>query len=197
MKSENKELTVLKGQVSKLENKASTVTIESKEDYAQAVDLVAKLKAFNSELTQKKESITKPLNQALNNARDLFRPIEAQFNEAEGILKGKLLAYHKEAAEKTRAEEAKIAKRLEDGNIKLETAEKKMDAVERVEETTRGKVGEVQIRTIKKVRIVDAALLPREYLVPDMVAIRRDALKGVTIQGAEVYEEETVAAGSF
>ena len=79
----------------------------------------------------------------------------------------------------------------------MTTAANKMEQVERVEPTTFGKVGEVQIRKIKKVRISDEALLPRQYLVPDMVAIRKDALAGVSIAGVEVYEDESIAATTF
>jgi hypothetical protein len=63
-----------------------------------------------------------------------------------------------------------------------------------VENTTRGNIGEVQVRKIRKVRIVDAALLPREYLIPNEVVIRRDALGGKQIPGVEIYDEEVIAA---
>ncbi len=195
---EQKELTVLKGQVSKLENQAQAVTIGTQEEYAAAADLIAKLKETGSIIKTKKESITKPLMEALNNARDLFKPIEQQFTNAEGIIKTKILDYKRKVDEEARAKEAKIAADLESGKIKkLETAEKKIEKIDRVETTTRGNVGEVQIRKVKKVRIVDAAILPREYLIPDNVAIRRDALGGKAIPGVEVYEEEQVAAGRF
>ena len=45
-------------------------------------------------------------------------------------------------------------------------------------------------RAEKKVKEKD---LPREYLIPDMVKIRRDALTGVKIAGVEVREVKTVA----
>lgn len=198
MQIDTKELTVLKGQISKLENQAQSVTIETQDDYTGAVDLVSKLKEAGKAIKDKKETITKPLNEALKNARDLFRPIEEQFDSAEAIIKRKLLDYKKKVDEEARAKEAKIAADLESGKIKkIETAEKKMESIERVESTTRGKVGEVQIRKIKKVRITNEILIPREYLVPDQVAIRRDALAGKEIPGVEVYEEESIAAGTY
>jgi hypothetical protein len=193
-----KELAPLKAQVTKLETQANSITITTPEEYAAAADIVAKLKETGSSIKAKKESITKPLNEALRNARELFAPIEEQFTKAEAIVKQKLLAYKRKIDDEARAKEAKIAADLESGKIKkLETAEKKMDSIERVDTTTRGKVGEVQIRKVKKVRITSEADIPREYLVPDMVAIRRDALAGKQIAGVEVYEEETVAAGRY
>ncbi len=194
MQTETKELTVLKGQVSKLENQATAVTIATQEEYTQAVDLVSKLKETGSKIKASKESITKPLMEALNNARDLFKPIEQQFANAEAIIKTKLLDYKRKKDAEAREAEDKIAKKVESGRMRLDTAETKLDNIERVDNTTRGNVGEVQVRKIKKVRIIDEAALPREYLIPDQVAIRRDALGGKAIPGVEVYEEETIAA---
>ena len=191
---DTKELTPIKAQVSKLENQANAVSIESQEGYESAIDLVSKLKETGSEIKYKKESITKPLNEALRNVRDMFRPIEDQFANAERIIKNKLLDYKRKKDEEARAEEARVAARVAKGTMKLETAEKKMDSIERVENTTRGKVGQVQIKKIRKVRVTDENAIPRKYLVPDMVVIRQDALGGVEIPGIEVYEEESIAA---
>ena len=194
---ETKDLAPIKAQVSKLENQALAVAIETQEEYEKAVDIVSKLKATGSEIKNKKESLTKPLNEALRSARELFKPIEDQFDNAERIIKDKLLAYKRKKDEEARAEEAKIAAKVASGKLKLETAEKKMDAVERVENTTRGKVGQVQIKRIRKVRITDQNAVPRKYLVPDMVMIRQDALGGIEIPGVEIYEEESIAAGTY
>ena len=194
MEIETKELTVLKGQVSKLENQAEAVTIATQADYVNTIDLVSKLKETGKLIKDKKESITKPLNEALRNARDLFAPIEDQFIKAEAIVKTKLLDYKRMKDAEARTEEAKIVARVEKGTLKLETAEKKLDTIERIDTTTRGAVGIVQIRKIRKVRIVDESLIPREYLKPDEVAIRKDALNGKTIPGVVIEEEEVIAA---
>lgn len=197
MEIETKELSILKGQVSKLENQANAVAIETQEDYAKTADLISKLKETGNLLKIKKESITKPLNEALRNARNLFAPIEEQFEKAEIIIKSKILAYKRKVDEEARIKEARIAAQLESGRIKLETAERKIETIDRIETTTRGKIGEIQVRKVKKVRIINAALIPREYLEPNMVAIRRDSLAGKAINGIEIYEEESVAAGTF
>lgn len=193
----SQELIALKSQGTKLENRAQQVTIKEQADYLEAIDIVAKLKDYGSTIKSKKESITKPLNDALKNVKTLFAPLEEQLIKAEAIIKVKLLGYKQQKDEEARLAEQKIAEKVEAGRLKLETAEKKLDNIERVETTTRGNIGEVQIRKIKKVRIIDEALLPREYLEPNLVAIRRDALGGKQIPGTEVYDEEIVAAGNY
>jgi len=197
MEVDKKELTVMKTFITKLENQANTIVIEDDAGHRQAVDLVATLKETGSRIKNKKESITKPLNEALRNVRDMFRPIEDQFSSAESIIKGKLLDYTRKVNEEARKKEEALAKRVEKGTMKMETAEKKLDTIERVDNTTKGDVGKVSIKKIKKVRIADESKLPREYLVPDMVLIRKDALGGKEIPGVEIYEEETLAASSY
>lgn len=190
---QTKELATLKTQVTKLEDQVNTLSVTSPDEYKSAIDIVSKLKETGSTIKNKKESITKPLNEALKNARDLFRPIEDQFKQAEMIIKGKMLDYKRKVDEEARKKEEQIAKRVEKGTLKLETAERKIDEVQRIDQTTKSDIGEVQVRKVKKVRITDETKIPREYLVPDMVKIRREALGGKEITGVEVYEDETMA----
>ena len=180
-----------------MEAEAVGLVIETKEEYKAAVDLVFRLKEKGSKIKNIKESVTKPLNEALRNYRALFAPAEERQEKIEEIVKGKILAHKRKVDELARQEELKIANRVEKGTMRLDTAEKKIENIVRVEQTTRGYVGEVQIRKIKKVRITNEANIPREYLVPDMVAIRRDALGGKEIPGVEVFEEEGIAAGKI
>jgi len=213
---DSKELTILKGTVTKLQNKANEIVINDSETLAQAVDIVAKLKESGTNLKTLKESITKPLNEALKNARGMFAPVEEDHEKAEALVKRKILDYKQEQDRIAREKEAEIARKLaeekakldakvEAGEIteekadatfgkKIEKAEEKIDNIDRVENTTQGKVGVVQVRKIKKVRITDENAIPRSYLKVDEVAVRRDALSGIQIPGVEVYEEEQLAS---
>jgi hypothetical protein len=214
MPIEQKELIALKGQVSKLENQANQVTITTPEENALATNLKAKLKETGQTIKARKEEITKPLNAALKSARDLFAPIEAQFEAAENIVGRKLLVYKQKIDADNRAKEKAIADKIEADRIKLEEevaagkiseeqaarklevkmekAEEKVDNLEQVNKTTSTMHGKVTFRITRKVRIINQSLVPAEYLVVDMVAVRRDALAGKQIAGVEVYEEESV-----
>lgn len=211
-----KELSVLKSAVTRLQNSANELIIASPEDYAKGADIIAKLKESGSKIKEIKESITKPLNDALKNTREMFKPIEMDHEQAEATVKSKLLSYKAEQDKLAREEEAKIARKLAEeqaklnakvaaGEItaekaeeklfkKLEKAEEKTENIARVDNTTKGKFGSIQTRKVKKVRIIDVNLVPRQYLIVDEVAVRRDALSGIAISGVEVYEEETLAS---
>lgn len=203
MSIDPKELAVVKGQVSKLENQANEVTITTPEENESAMNLKAKLKETGKAITKRKEEITKPLNDALKSARLLFAPMEDQISKAEGIIGKKLLVYKQKMDAEAKAKEDAIAKKVEEGKMKLGTAEKKIEAVQetKVEKTTKTDHGTVQFRKIKKVRFADPKILTPQiqgnliaggYLVWDEVKARKDALAGVQIFGTEVYEEETV-----
>lgn len=189
---EPKELVVLKSQVSKLDNQANELKITTPEENGLAIELKAKLKDTGKQIKERKEAITKPLNEALKSARELFAPLEAKFEETENIVGKKLLEYKKKVDEEARIKEAKIAASFEKGNIKAETAERKIEEIQRVEKTVQTDHGKVQFRKIQKVRVVDEKLIPDSYWEINQVLLRKDVLAGIVVPGAEKYEEEIV-----
>jgi len=188
-----KELSLVKTQTSALENKATSLIISNEDNYKNAITILAKIKEIGKIIKIKKEAITKPLSESLKNARDLFRPLEDQFINAEKIIKTKMLKYKSEIDKIAKEKEEQIAKRAEKGTIKLETAERKMNEIERINKTTQGKFGKATFRQTRKVRIINQTLIPLEYLVPNMTLIRTDALSGKNIPGVEVYIEDSVS----
>ena len=192
MSIENKELTVLKSQVSQLENQANAVIIATPKENALAIDLKAKLKEIGQTIKARKEEITKPLNAALKSARELFAPIEEQYEIAENIVGRKLLDYKQKVEAEARAMEAKIAARVEKGTMKIETAERKIEQIPTMQKTIKTSFGSVQFRKIKKVRITDLNLIPDQYWVIDEVKLRKDVLAGIVVPGAIMFEEEIV-----
>jgi len=192
---EQKELTVYKSQISKLDQQANELNITSPEENLVATELKAKLKEIGKKIKDRKEEITKPLNEALRSARQLFAPLEEQFESAETIVGNKLLAYKKKVDAEIRAKEEKIARDLEAGKIKnMETAERRMDALveKKIEKTTQTSYGQVQFRKVQKMRITDESLIPKKYWVIDQVLLRKDVLADIVVPGAEKFEEETV-----
>jgi hypothetical protein len=196
MDIENKELTVVRQQTTKIYNVANDLVIATDDDLTKATDALATVKNLGKMIKVRKEEITKPLSEALSSARDLFKPIETSHAEAERIIKGKMLAYQAQQ-EKARAEAtAKIAAKVEAGTIKPETAIKKMEALVEVKTSSQGRVGAFATRIVRKYRITDASKLPRQFLMPDMSKITEALKSGVVVPGAEIYEEKVIASSS-
>jgi hypothetical protein len=191
---ETKEVAIVKQQATKALTAANELTIESQEDLAKATDVLSKIKTVGKMIKERKEAITKPLNESLKSIRDLFKPIETNHEEAERIIKSKMLVWQDAEEKRIKKEQDAIAARVEKGTMKPETAVKKMENVGEVQTTTKGNVGTVSTKIIKKYRVVDESKLPREFLMPDIGKITEALKAGQTVPGAEVYEEKVIAA---
>ena len=188
----NKELAIFKTQVSKAETAANELQVKTEADLVKATELFTKIKTVGKLITQKKESITQPLNEALKNARAFFSPIEAQWANAQSIVSQKMIDYRNaklaEAIKKTDI----IEKKVESGKMDFTEAAKKIEEATPTK-SVETESGKAQFRTIKEVVIEDETKLPREYLTPDTVKIRKVALAGVEIPGVKVVEKQILA----
>ncbi len=192
---DTKEVAVIKQQASKALTVAQELVIDGTSGMIKATDVLSKIKSVGKMIKDRKEQITRPLMEALNSARDLFKPIEQSHAEAERVIKQKMLDYQAEQERQQEAEKARLAARVEKGTMKAETAIKKIEDMGEVQTTTRGKVGEISTRIVRKTRITDETKIPREYLIPDMPRINEAVLKlGKEIPGVEIVEEKVIAA---
>jgi hypothetical protein len=192
MEIPTKEVEVYRNQVSDLEIKANELSITSPEENAIAIEFKAKIDKTGKDIKAKKESITKPINASLRMIRELFAPLESMFENADTIVGNKLLAYKRKVEEETRKKEAQLAARVEKGTMKIETVERKIAELPKIQKTTHTSAGQVQFRKVPMMRIIDEKLIPDKYWVIDMVALRKDVVGGEIVAGAERYYEERV-----
>lgn len=188
----SQELAPFKASVSKAEAAATALQIKTVDDLTEATELLGKIKTVGKAITQKKESITKPLNEALRNARSFFAPVEEMWANAERIVKDKMIGYQNEQLAKAAKETKKVEEKVEAGKMSFEKAAEKIEAVTPQKNVTTD-AGAAQFRTVKEVVIDNETLIPREYLVLDMVKIRKVALAGVSIPGVRIVEKQAVA----
>lgn len=188
------ELAVVRGQATKALSAANDLVIKTDQDMESATDILSKIKQVGKLIKARKEQITEPLMESLKSARDLFKPLEQNHEEAERIIKTKMLTYQREADAKNRAEEERIAARVEKGTMREDTAIAKIEAMPEVKRSIQGKVGKVTTRKVPKYRVIDESLIPREYLVPDMGKITEALKKGIAVPGATIIYEEVISA---
>lgn len=196
MEVETKEIAVVKGQASKALNAAEALMITTQEEMVTATDHLSKMKQVAKMIKERKEAITKPLNEALKSARDLFQPIEANLAEAERIVKGKMLSYQRDEDERISKDKNKVIDKVESGKMSVEKGIAKIEQIGTVQTSVQGKVGAIAFRNVKKYRVVDESKLPREFLMPNMSAITEALKAGKVVPGAEMYEEKVVASSS-
>ncbi len=180
------EMSEYRTQILTVQKMANELRIESVNDLTKATDLLKTVSNGEKLITSRKEEITRPLMKALASGRDLFKPIELGFADAKKVIKSKMIAFQIEEEERIAKETVKIEARVAKGTMRAETAVGKLESV--------GTAPKMNTRMIKKVRVVDETLIPREYLVPDMTKITEAILReGITIPGVEKYEEKIVA----
>lgn len=196
MENSSKEIAPIKQKVNQVLVAVRAIIIKSPEDFESAVELGSKIKLVSKAVTQRKEAITKPLNEALKSARDLFRPLENDLDSAETELKSKMLSFKEEERKKIAETQAKVEARVEKGTMKQETALKK---VQDVQESTTAKTVETSSgakateKFVTKYVIVDETAIPREFLVPDMAKIKESFKLGVPVAGVEARKEATMS----
>jgi hypothetical protein len=191
-------LSTSKGLATKAEKAATTLVIADDAGYEKASDQLVMVKGYIRDITKQKKKITDPINEALKETRALFKPIEVKLEAAKTNLTTGMLDYRAKQQAEADAKAAELEAKVDAGEMELDDALAEMPSAT-IEKTTYGKKGAVTVRTIKDVRVIDASLIPAQYLVIDMVAVRRDALGNaaagiapVAIPGVELYDRESL-----
>jgi len=158
----------------------SRIKVNSQPTLDQAKISLAQVKEIKKIVQEKKDSVVKPLNEALKNTRALFKPIEDKIDVIENYLKGEVLKYN--------------TKLLQEQRKREEEAQAKIEAGATFEEATKlvAKIDAIPTRKIKRLKIIDASKIERQFLVPDEQAIKEALIAGIKVSGCELVEEEII-----
>lgn len=200
MNIDSKELAVVKSQVTKATKAANEIIVDNDEQMLEAGELRKKIKTVGKMIKEKKDSIIKPINEGLKSVKEMFAPVEADCEAADGIISKKMLDYQREQDDKRRKAEreaaeklAETAKKLEEGKVTEKQAEKEIAKVEtKLEKAPEAitKSASFHTRIVRKIKIIDAELIPREYLTADEPKIRQALFAGIEVAGTELIEEK-------
>lgn len=202
MDIQTKEIAVVKTQVSKAISAAESIEIKTDEQMLEAGEIKKKIKIVGKMVKEKKEAITKPLNDALKQVRELFKPLEEGYEQADDMIASKMIAYQRIIEEKQRKIEEEARKKLEEAQKQLEQGKLTEKQAERVENKIEKKLEEApqvikksenfQTREIKKFRIINETEVPREYLMIDEVKVRKAMMAGIVVSGVEYYTDKII-----
>lgn len=168
--------------------KGLALAVTDKDSMAQASELRSTVKKYIKDLTEEKEKVTKPLNEALKAERLRFKPLEEKAEAIIEHLDKQMSAYQTAEAKRAAEEEAKIAARIGDGKgkLKMETAVAKLAAIDTPDKV----VGGTRFVTDHEVVVTDLRAIPDQYL---KIEVRTMVLKavlkaGVVVPGASLKE---------
>jgi hypothetical protein len=160
-----------------------SLRVVTQEHILAASPLLQQIKGDMKRLDERKKAITKPLNDALRSVRDLFRPAEQALEEAERHLKTEIGNAQRNIQEANRLAALATQAALQQHDVRA--AALASGAIQATE-APQG----ISYRDRFEFRIVDAAKLPREFLMPDERRIRayiaehgeRASIPGVAIE---------------
>lgn len=192
-KIKSTELKIYEKQTNLVIEKANQLVIKTDKDLIGAIDGLSQVKKIANNIKELKETITKPLNEALKNARNMFAPFENNLKDAEVIIKAKMIAFDKKKIEDSLKEAERIAKAVKAGKLDIIEAGEKLAEIE-PSNSYQGDSGAISYKRIKKIVITDINLIPRKYLIPNEMMIKQDLLLGISIKGCSLVEEKIVAS---
>lgn len=197
-------------------DEARGLVIATPADYTRGGELLKAVKGLRAQIAETFQPIISKAHQAHKEAIVQLARAERPLIDAEAVLKTRLVEYSRREQEERRKEEARLREILrkeeEDRQlaeaVALEAEGRASEAEVVISEPTippvvilpkmTPKIAGISERGVWKFRIVNAAAIPREYLIPDEHRIGRfvRALRGeARIPGIEVYEETQIAAG--
>jgi hypothetical protein len=155
---------------------ADVLLVESPGDKAAAIEYIKAVKAQQDIIEATRTHITKPLDAAKGAAQAVFNPLKEQVVAAIATAKAKLIEYDdKQEREKAEAAEA-LAKKVESGRLKPETAERRLALMQDPEKTTQAEGASGTTTRRRVVVITNAELVPDEFWVIDEAKLEKATL---------------------
>lgn len=168
--------------------KASAMQIKTDDDMKEAITARKEIKAVGNKFDELKSRYTRPANDILKQAREMFGPVIKIYEEAEKIINNKMISYDGIKRNKAAKKMAELEAKIMAGKISLEKASVKMEKVAAPNNYNSGE-NSLIFRTIKDVEITDKNRIPSQYMEPNLSFIKTELLKGIKIPGAELIEK--------
>ena len=183
-----------------LRDSAAATSVLNVEDIQTATDTLTMIQKLKRAMEDKRLEYVRPLQGYVKALNDTFKGLMDPIEEADRLLRERILSYHK--AEQEKREEQERINRL---RLEAAMAEKalKGEVSEPVEliipdaplpERIATDTGEIGTRTITKWELLDFSLLPDEYKIPDSAKIGKVVRAGIpSIPGVRIYSEKILA----
>lgn len=181
MKTQN---IALNKEISPIIDQVEKIKITNEATMGNAVSYLSKANQLLDRITEERERITKPLNEALKAERSRWKPLETILNEAISSIRGKMTSYQTLMIAQQKAEEQKIALKLSSGKITLDKAVAKIEAIEVPTNKVKTESGSISFKEQKVLKIVNATDIPREFLSINEKLLLEALKEGRKIPGA-------------
>jgi hypothetical protein len=191
---------------------ARELTVATPEQARAAVEFLAHIADARRKNENARVFLVKPMNDHVKQINDRFKANAVPLDEADGLVRGKLLAFSQEEQRRLAAEQARIdmertrrvaeqwsaeARRLAEEAQQREISAKSAPAT--IATTTELSAGNGRASTRKRwvATVIDETRVPREYLSIDQKAINAAVKAGVReIPGVTIEQQDELAIRS-
>lgn len=184
-------ITIIEKEVNPIVKTAEALVIKDAQGMNNAVELLSQVNKNLDRVTAEEDKVVKPLKEALKAEQGRWKPVKTMLEAARDAIRSTMSKYQTEQNRIKAEAEAKLAARVEKGTMKLETAVRKVAEIDTPAQSVATDAGMVKYRTVMKLHVEDASLVPREYLVIDEAAIKTALKAGIAVPGARLVEEQT------
>jgi hypothetical protein len=186
--AEEQEIVRLWNRAGQIRDTVLKMVIQNVDDYKKALEYLLSLSVIKLELDSKRQFFTKPLYDQMRRINTYFDQYLKPIEEADKILRQKIVQYRALKWEEFKQQEKEIYERIKNELNSADLPPVVVTPTLAKNEVLSG--GEVSFRVVKKWTIEDESKLPREYLKPDDKKIAEAVKKGEEIPGVKVYTEE-------
>lgn len=184
--------------------KARAITVDGEGTLRLATEGLVVIKDALTQSEEKRKFFVKPLNDHTKAINGLFHRITDPLNEADRILRSKVLAYRAEieraaAAERAQLQDQAVAAADAGDAVTSSALVAQADAVVTPEKTLdAGGLATVGTAKTWVFEVKDPMAVPREYLIVNESKVRQAVKSGIReIPGVLIFEKETLRVGEM
>ena len=162
------------------------------QDHENAVLMLAEAKKERARIEEIRTGITRPINQSLKKINELFKPIDITLGATIQFLNEAVVGW---IEEQTRERDRLLREAAEAAQAGASI--KAADAIFQAQGSLVPQVDGFSVRDVWSGEVVDAALLPREYLIPDvtkLLAETREKKDKMNVPGWKVTSRKTTVS---
>ena len=192
----SKELATVENGLAIYQERANALQVADQPGYDNAADFCKDIKTANKKIEERRKFFATPYAEAKKAIDAMFKDKITALTQIEKTVKSKMLAWH---------EAQTLAADQERKRIEAENAQKLADAKDgemppvltpttiNVNQTSKTENATSTVRKIKKWRVVDEKLIPREFLCIDEKKVNAVVQADLDIPGIERYYENSLA----
>lgn len=178
-------IAIYKEKVPSLADEALTLKVGTPIAMEVATELLSRLNKTLDQIEAEEDKVLAPLKEAVKAEKSRWEPFKLKLKPAIDALRIKIGEYQTKQLAKAKAKEEAI---LNDDSLDTGKAIKALSSIKTPVTEVATQSGSLTFMTVPKLEITDITKIPRQYLIPDEVAIKKALKEGKKIPGAILKE---------